>query len=208
MKLYADGVYKAEETIGAEENTVARGRSARATNWYYSFENLLVNKNGRPINYTVEMDPIAGYTTAVQGGSIVNIHEPETTTFRVRKLFKGLSAGEKAPAIQLTLYCNGEEYPTSTPTPDQDGWYVYTVPKRVNGQIAVYTAKVSPIAGFVTGYENVGEYVDQTEWLYDGGTSESHRLPKTGDESQLVLWLALAAVACAGVAVLLRKRRG
>ena len=59
-------------------------------------------------------------------------------------------------------------------------------------------------------YENVGVHADETDRCYNGGTIINYKVPKTGDESNLGLWLALSAVGLAGIGSLVfmgRRRR-
>lgn len=56
-----------------------------------------------------------------------------------------------------------------------------------------------PVEGYKIRYENVGPYAGITDRCCDGGTIVNYRVPKTGDEAQVMLWLGCAA---AGLAVM------
>ncbi|WP_248686390.1 Cna B-type domain-containing protein [Streptococcus merionis] len=48
--------------------------------WTYSFKNLPKYKNGKAIVYTISEDPVAGYTTKIDGMTITNTHKPDKPT--------------------------------------------------------------------------------------------------------------------------------
>ncbi|MBQ8312861.1 MAG: Cna B-type domain-containing protein [Clostridia bacterium] len=210
LTLYANGVaMDPQPAVTREGNT-------------YSYADLVMkDENGAEIVYTVKETAMAGYTTsyenaapnadktdaAYNGGKIIN---QAMTTFAVKKEWSGLAEGEKAPAIQLTLYCNGKVYTAATPTPDKDGWYTYAdLPAYVDGQLAVYTVKEEPVTGFTTTYINKGENAAVTDCAYNGSTIVNSKIPQTGDKAPLTLWMLttlLAACGLMGVMATLRKR--
>ena len=210
LTLYANGVaMDPQPEVTRDGNT-------------YSYENLVMkDENGEEIVYTVKETAMAGYTTTYQnaapnadktdaaynGGKIIN---QAMTAFAVKKEWSGLTQGEKAPAIQLTLYCNGKVYTAATPTPDKDGWYTYAdLPAYVDGEVAVYTVKEQPVTGFTTTYINKGENAAVTDCAYNGSTIVNSKIPQTGDNTPLTLWMLttlLAACGLMGVMATLRKR--
>ncbi|MGI6634510.1 MAG: Ig-like domain-containing protein [Christensenellales bacterium] len=65
-----------------------------------------------------------------------------------------------------------------------------------------------PVPGYKTRYENVGVYAGITDRCCNGGTIINYKIPKTGDEANLVLWAGLALLGVAGIgAVLMTGRR-
>lgn len=132
------------------------------------------------------------------------------TAFRVQKVWSGLAAGEAAPAIQLTLYCNGEEVKATPTGPDKDGWYTYSgLPAYVNGKAAVYTVQEAPVAGFTTTYINKGDHANANDGAYNGGIIKNSKLPQTGDSSTPMLWVALMLLtgsALLGITTLQKRR--
>ena len=66
-----------------------------------------------------------------------------------------------------------------------------------------------PVEGYKVRYENVGAHAGETDKCYNGGKIINYKVPKTGDESNLGLWLALTAVGLAGIGslVLISRRR-
>lgn len=132
------------------------------------------------------------------------------TAFRVQKVWSGLAAGEAAPAIQLTLYCNGEEVKATPTGPDKDGWYTYSgLPAYVNGKAAVYTVQEAPVAGFTTTYINKGDHANANDGAYNGGIIKNSKIPQTGDSSTPMLWVALMLLtgsALLGITTLQKRR--
>ncbi|MBP3636345.1 MAG: Cna B-type domain-containing protein [Clostridia bacterium] len=188
----------------------------------YSYADLtMVDEKGQEILYTVKETAMAGYTTsykniapyadktdcAYNGGQIIN---QALTSFSVKKEWAGLAEGETAPAIQLTLYCNGTIVTKATPKPDAKGWYVYTdLPATVEGKAAVYTVKEEPLSGYTTTYINKGENAAVTDCAYNGSTIVNSKIPQTGDGTPLALWMTtmlLAALGLVGLKAYSRKR--
>lgn len=188
----------------------------------YTYADLtMVDEKGQEILYTVKETAMAGYTTsykniapyadktdcAYNGGQIIN---QALTSFSVKKEWTGLAEGETAPAIQLTLYCNGAIVTKATPKPDAKGWYVYTdLPATVDGKAAVYTVKEEPLSGYTTTYINKGENAAVTDCAYNGSTIVNSKIPQTGDGTPLALWMTtmlLAALGLVGLKAYSRKR--
>ncbi len=187
----------------------------------YTYKGLpTVDAKGNEIVYMVKETTMAGYATQYQnaapyaeqvngaynGGTIIN---QELTSFMVRKEWLGLEAGDVKPAIRLMLYCNGKLWSDATPTPNAEGWYVYSsLPLLVDGEKAVYTAVELPMDGFMTTYTNTGAKADQTDFAYNGATIVNSKIPQTGDDAPLALWSVLALLALGGLtAMLLNNRR-
>ena len=152
------------------------------------------------------MAPYAQETDMIyNGGTIVN---RAVTTFRVQKVWEGLSEGEEAPEITLTLYCNGEALDKKTPTPDADGWYIYhNLPLTRNGEAAVYTVVEEPLDGFQASYGEAEEGEEAPACAYDYGTIVNRKIPKTNDNSHIGLWIGLTVLSAGMLAMLWKKRR-
>ena len=67
VRLLADGQEVAEKEITATDN------------WQASFTDLPVYKEGKKIAYTITEDPVAGYTSNIDGFTVTNRHTPPTT---------------------------------------------------------------------------------------------------------------------------------
>ena len=67
VRLLADGQEVAEKEITATDN------------WQASFTDLPVYKEGKKIAYTITEDPVADYTSNIDGFTVTNRHTPPTT---------------------------------------------------------------------------------------------------------------------------------
>ena len=67
VRLLADGQEVAVKEITATDN------------WQASFTDLPVYKEGKKIAYTITEDPVAGYTSNIDGFTVTNRHTPPTT---------------------------------------------------------------------------------------------------------------------------------
>ena len=183
----------------------------------YMYENLPVyDENDKLIVYSVKEAYMDGYMTiyentgdyadvtdqVMNGGTIIN---RSVTDFAVRKVWEGLAEGEEAPAITLTLYCNGQKVDKPTPTPDKNGWYhYYNLPATVNGEEAVYTVLEEEMEGYATSYLSGGA---EAEAAGNGDTIVNRKIPQTGDESRIGMWTVVSVLSGAAFILLMKKRR-
>ncbi|MBF0777103.1 MULTISPECIES: Cna B-type domain-containing protein, partial [unclassified Streptococcus] len=68
VHLFANGVDTKKTAIASE-----------ATGWNYHFDDLDQYQDGKAIQYTVEEEAVAGYTTQIDGTLITNSHVPKGT---------------------------------------------------------------------------------------------------------------------------------
>ena len=154
-------------------------------------------------------DNVAPYqdeTKAIyHGGTIIN-KAIVKADFSVKKEWSGLTEGETAPEITLVLYCNGEATDVKTPDPDRNGWYkYYDLPGEVDGVKAVYTVKELPIEGYMTGY-TLADGIS-AEYADNNGTITNTKIPQTGDEAPLAMWLSLMGASAMMLMLLLKRRK-
>ncbi len=154
----------------------------------------------------MNVEPYTEHTKAIyNGGTIINKAYVKAD-FSVKKEWRGLAEGETAPAIELVLYCNGEATDYKTPDPDRNGWYkYYDLPGEVDDVPAVYTVKEVPVDGYDTAYQTAGGVA--ADHADNGGTIINTKIPQTGDETPLALWLTLLAVSAIGLVLLLKRRK-
>jgi len=210
--------------IATEKVTfVAEGKTAKATVSLKDGETLVIRGLRAGTTYLVSEQPNKLYDVQINGvaatsakGTIsdtkLSVAKFQNTLklvgFTVKKEWTGLAEGETAPAIKLTLYCNGKAYPAVTPAPDKNGWYTYTnLPAYVDGKLAVYTVKEEPVTGFTTTYLNKGENAAVTDCAHNGSTIVNSKIPQTGDTAPLTLWMLTALLAVFGLAAVTAKLR-
>ncbi|MBQ4640600.1 MAG: Cna B-type domain-containing protein, partial [Clostridia bacterium] len=208
LTLYQNGEKMNPQPAYSESNNV------------YTYENLpQYTKEGKAIVYAAKEKYMDGFMTIYRniapyaqetdmiynGGTIVN---RAVTTFRVQKVWEGLSEGEEAPEITLTLYCNGEVMDKKTPNPDANGWYIYhNLPLTRNGEAAVYTVVEEPLDGFQASYGEAAEGEEAPACAYDYGTIVNRKIPKTDDNSHIGLWIGLTVLSAGMLAMLWKKRK-
>ncbi|MFB0919164.1 MAG: Cna B-type domain-containing protein, partial [Clostridiaceae bacterium] len=115
-----------------------------STLWKYEFKNLPKYSNGLEIKYTITEDPITNYTTLIDGTTITNTHIPETTTFRVTKIWedKDNQDGYRPKSIIVNLFSSIAKGIVSTIeiTEDMKWTYVFTnLPKYSDGKLIYYS---------------------------------------------------------------------
>ena len=210
--------------IATEKVTfVAEGKTAKATVSLKDGETLVIRGLRAGTTYLVSEQPNKLYDVQINGVAATSAQGTISDTklsvakfqntlklvgFTVKKEWTGLAEGETAPAIKLTLYCNGKAYPAVTPAPDKNGWYTYTnLPAYVDGKLAVYTVKEEPVTGFTTTYLNKGENAAVTDCAHNGSTIVNSKIPQTGDTAPLTLWMLTALLAVFGLAAVTAKLR-
>ena len=204
LTLYRNGEKMDPQPAYTESNNV------------YTFADLpMYTADGEPIVYAAKEKYVDGYMTIYRnvapyadetdmiyhGGTIVN---KAVTSVRVQKVWEGLSPDEETPAITLTLYCNGEKLDKKTPTPNSQGWYTWhNLPLTHNGEAAEYTVVEEPLDGYTVVYG--GD--EEATCAYDGDTIVNRKLPKTGDDSNVGLWLAMTLASGCAFILLMKKRK-
>ena len=66
-----------------------------------------------------------------------------------------------------------------------------------------------PVDGYITQYKNVGVYAGITDRCCNGGTIINKKIPKTGDDTPLLLWAGMILLGAVGIgaALVMGKRR-
>lgn len=145
----------------------------------------------------------AAFTVRPVEGSFEDIAKPGKS-FTFKKVWEGGS--EKS--IDFTLYKLGgavyhhgfDKKIISGTEWRYDAWF--------SEPLACYVIE-EPVEGYQTRYENVGVYAGITDRCCDGGTIVNYRVPRTGDEADLTLWLGcvLAGLTIMSFAVRSGKRK-
>ena len=194
VHLYADGTDTGKSaTLNA------------ANQWQYTFANLEQYKDGKAINYTIKEDSIAGYETKVTGdmkGYIVTNTNTEKLTIPVEKKW----IGKEAAQVDVKLLVDGEEKETLTLNAANQ-WkgefknlYKYD---QTDGHEIQYTVKEVTVEGYtsaISGTAQTGFTITNTKNPVPPTT------PKTGDNSNLSLYIGVAVVALAILGFVIVKR--
>ena len=174
------------------------------------------------IKYTIEEDKVSGYTTTITGDSekgftVENYHkyspppEPAREKFGFTKIWQD-DESHTADDFTWKLYDkNGKEvhkgFKGNTVKKNKEYYYYKYFTDSIEGYYLIENVP----AGYQAVYENVGAYAGITDRCYNGGTITNVKkaVPKTGDNSNVVLWtiMALAGLATAGSAAFFTRKR-
>lgn len=211
IRLYANGVEVAHKVVTA------------ADNWHWDFSDLPKTEDGKEIVYTITEDAIDGYTSMVSGSDVTNTYTPDKTTVSVTKSWqdKNDQAGKRPDSITVKLFANGVDTGKTLTLSKDNNWTASFGDLDVykDGQRITYTIEEVTVDGYtttisgdaVTGFVITNSITtDTTPPKEDPPSTSDPGTPSTGDTSHLNRWLALMAIAAAGMAgsvALLRRRR-
>lgn len=154
INLLANGVKVDSMVVTADDN------------WAWSFTGLPMNQNGQKIDYTISEEPVARYTTLVDGYDVYNTYE--CTNFAVTKRWRGVSGS----AIEMELYANGVLVVPQPQTVRYGEVYVWEDLPRfdASGEEIVYYALEKPMEDYSPIYVNEGVHAAENRAVYPGGT--------------------------------------
>lgn len=200
------------------DKIVARAVLNADNKWSYTWNDLYVNENGQAINYTVEeVDVAEGYESSVDGMTVTNTHEPAVVTVPVVKDWVGDTEAARPESITVNLLAGGEVVQTIKLTADKQWTGAFeNVPVYANGEAIDYDVEEVAVDGYTAAY-NVTENgvaivntlipVDPEPTPVDPEPTPVNPdptpapVPNTGDSSNMVLYIVLAVMALAGIAV-------
>ncbi len=109
------------------------------------------NDDGTEIKYTINEEPVAWYTTKVNGYAITNTYQPETTTVSVIKVWNDKDNARKMrpTSIAVTLLPTKEVFILN----EANGWSIVKtgLPTRIDGEPVTYSWKEQEVAGYISG---------------------------------------------------------
>ena len=146
--------------------------------WSYEFKDLEVfDENGKAYVYTVEEEPVDGYTSTVNGFDVTNLRVGETSVEGSKTWLDDESA-ERPETIVVKLLQNGEAIDSQEVTAANDWQYQFTELAKYDEQGKAYQYEVAevPVEGYQTeidGYDLTNLRVGETSvegvkyWLDD-----------------------------------------
>ncbi|MBO5428869.1 MAG: Cna B-type domain-containing protein, partial [Peptococcaceae bacterium] len=167
--LLADGVIVDSKTVSGSGNV-----------WNYTFANLPTYANGEEIVYTVMEEDVPYYTTSIDGYTITNAYEPETTEIIGEKIWddNDNKANARPESIVVELFADGVQVDRTTVTA-LDWSYAFTdLPVyKDGGQAIAYRVVEDPESapGYVPSYsveQNNNGYVIDITNTYSGEDAE------------------------------------
>ncbi|MGN0108460.1 MAG: Cna B-type domain-containing protein, partial [Bifidobacterium sp.] len=201
VKLLANG-QPATDTAGKQRTATVTAND----NWKFSFTKLpRVDTAGKTITYSVEEQPVAGYTSAVSGDAtsgftITNTHTNETVDISGVKQWKNDTEATRPQSVTLQLYANGtpmlgdDGKPVTATASASDNWkYAFTgLPKYNKGTAVNYTVvETSSLKDYVAvagtadnGYAVTNTYAPgkrsltvTKQWVDAAGSADSANRP-------------------------------
>lgn len=226
VNLLANGKEIAENTVTANDD------------WEYEWSDLPKYDGGTEIVYTVTEDPVSDYSTTITGYDITNSYTPGETSRTVTKAWDDANDqdGKRPASIQVQLYADGIAYGSAVTLNGSNNW-TYTwnnLPEKQGGQTVSYTVEeVSVPTDYTVSYSgtdgfaitnshttttsttptaNKGNPLSKSSKKTTTTTKPTTNSPATGDNTQLVWFLALYGLPLSGLVGLvaisrLRRRR-
>ena len=171
----------------------------KSTDWKYSFTDLpKYDANGAEYEYTVEEDPVLGYSSKVDGYNVTNTQLTEVNGEKIWN-DNGDADGKRPGSITVNLLQNGKQIDSKTVDKSTDWKYSFAdLPKYdANGTEYEYTVKEDPVKGYeskVEGYTITNTLIDE-----DG--------VKTGDDSEPMIPLGMAMLSLLSMGLVLAARK-
>ena len=167
VNLYANGVLNETRTVTA------------ADGWAVTFtEKPQYDENGEKIVYTVNEEPVAWYTSSVNGYFITNTYQPEVTSAAVVKIWddNNNERNIRPTSIAVTLRPTGEVFVLS----ESNGWSIVqnNLPTKINGEAVTYSWSEQETVGYV----KTGETVSGSTTTFTNRAPEIPTVPE--DEAQ------------------------
>ena len=160
VHLLVDG-HHADELLEFEKDGVTyKQELSAANNWTYTWDNLPVNVEGDPINYTVSEEPVGfgyveNYSRIGNNITVTNTRAPDEVSFVVQKVWDDQNNQDnlRPASVTVQLLADGEEYGAPVTLTEAVHWkQTWTgLPKKSAGVNIVYTvAEVSVPAGYTS----------------------------------------------------------
>ncbi len=134
-------------------------------NWTYTFDNINVNKNGKPITYTIEETPVSGYKGQCVDNkdgtwTVTNTHDIQTKEITVEKSWvdNNNQDGKRTSSVEFKLKADGVEQSNTYTLSDENSWKttITGLPVYREGAQGVpieYTLEETPVTDYVATYE-------------------------------------------------------
>lgn len=211
-----DGKRPDQITVRLLANNVATGDVTTAsakTGWTYTFANLPKYKDGKSISYTVQEDPVEGYTTTIKGFDITNHHEVALTSLKVIKAWndKDDYYHKRPKEITISLKADGKVIREHQLTPDQQGKWEYTfdqLPVYQAGKKISYSIEEKQVDGYQAPVYDINEDLNQV--TVTNTINQSYSLPDTGGQGvkwYLLIGGSIITVACLVLINLYQKHK-
>jgi len=186
--------------VKANGDVIATETITAADHWKWSFKLPKYDDHAEEIYYTIEENPIPGYTTSVNGSDITNTHETyaEIPVSGKKTWDHGKNKSKRPESIVIHVK-NDNEVIISRRVTANDNWqWTFTLPEYdANGNVAIYTIEEDAVPNY-TLVQNDGHNLKNKfkDFDYPGDS------PKTGDASNIWMWTGLMAVSMTALVLL------
>ena len=119
--------------------------------WQYIFTGLSRYRRGHEIQYTVQEDAVANYTTSYSGDMTTNFTITNTIDGKVSIPVTKKWIGKEAESATIRLLADGQEVANITLNAENNWQHTFTnMPKYKDGKLITYTVTEDTIAGYTT----------------------------------------------------------
>ena len=184
------------------DTVVASATISETTHWQWSFKLPRTRPDGSTIHYTLDEDPVTDYEKAVDGYNIVNTHKTsakEFITLDGQKLwdYGDAPAAHRPAGVQIHIMQGAQIVKTLNITAADDWRWTVSLPKHdANGTEIYYSVDESRVPYYAKSID--GTTITNS---YKGPDYPGDPGPNMGDDYPFSLWLSLAALSAAGLAL-------
>ena len=211
IRLYANGKEMEVVTVTAENG------------WAWEFNELPKYENGNEIRYTITEEAVDGYQSEIDGMNVTNHYTPGKINIPVTKNWqdKDDADGIRPDSITVKLYADGTDTGRELILDQEHNWTgsFDDLDEYADGVKIVYTIAEVKVEGYdtsISGSMETGFVITNSHTPYipeqpskPEQPKENGDTPKTGDTTNLALWLGLLAISGTGLtaALLLGKKK-
>ncbi len=196
----------------ADNEEVATTVANESTNWKYQFADLpkYSEKTKQPITYRCTEDLEEGWEVEYDGFTIINKYKPSTTSINVIKYWDDNFNMDDTRPYSITVYllANGVRTGASLELTGDEfnpwvGAFTNLPVKDSAGNIIKYSVEETPVEFYEVEYDDsnqvVGIFINNKYVPF---------FPKTGDETNIIVWISLLAISTiAGIVILIVSRK-
>ncbi|MDO5733296.1 MAG: Cna B-type domain-containing protein [Eubacteriales bacterium] len=138
IHLLQDGHQIDQKQVGEEQN------------WSWSFTDLPKYAKAKLITYSIEEEPVADYTTKIEGYNVINTHEAVNITLPIHKEWKDENNqdGVRPDSVTVKLLADGLAMDKTLTLSEANQWTgsFTDLPEYVNGKKIVYSVEEEAVA--------------------------------------------------------------
>ena len=196
INLLADGVQIDSKTVRASDN------------WAWDFGSLPKYKEGKEVLYTVTENAVNDYSTTYDGFDVKNTHAPGKTSITVTKTWNDRDDkdGVRPKKVTIHLLADGKDTGKTLTLSDSNDWRgsFTDLDEFKDGKKITYTVSESKVDEYTSAISGNAEEGFKVTNTHEVGPANG---AKTGDDSNLALFLVLFGGSLAAILYLLYRRK-